>query len=152
YTNIQGKSYAGPDITANIPTAARGSAENILLQNTNNLTYKKTFHEAHTLEITGVFETQKFTTTGFNVSVNGLIYPDQSYNNIALSSSSQVSSGANGWSLLSLLGRVNYSYKDKYLVSGSIRRDGSSKFQSSNKYSTFPSAAVAWKISEEPFM
>ncbi len=152
YTNIQSKAFAGPDITANVPSAARGSAENILLQNTNNLTYKKTFHEVHNLEITGVFETQKFTATGFNVGVNGLIYPDQSYNNIALSSSSQVSSGANGWSLLSLLGRVNYAYKNKYLVSGSIRRDGSSKFRGSNKYSTFPSAAVAWKISEEPFM
>lgn len=152
YTNVQSKAFQGPDITGNNPSAGRASGENILLQNTNNLTYKKVFNKVHSLEVTGVFETQKFTGTGFNVNVNGLTYPSQSYNNLSLSRSSLVGSGYSEWSLLSLLGRVNYAYKDKYLVSASLRRDGSSKFQGSNKYSVFPSAAVAWKVSEEPWM
>lgn len=152
YTNDQAKGYAGPAITGNVPSASRNSGENILIQNTNNLTYKKTFNEDHQLEATAVLETQQFKGSGFNVSVNGLTYPDQSYNNIALSKSSQVGSGYSEWSLLSLLGRVNYAYRDKYFVSGSVRRDGSSKFRGKNKFSTFPSAAVGWKLSEEPFL
>ncbi|MBX3255116.1 MAG: TonB-dependent receptor [Chitinophagaceae bacterium] len=152
YTNSQSKAFSGPAITNNYPGASRSSSENILLQNTNNLTYKKLFNNVHNLEVTGVLETQKFTGTGFNVRVNGLIYPDQSYDNLALSTSSQVGSGYGEWSLLSLLGRVNYAYADKYLLSASLRRDGSSKFQGKNKYSVFPSAAIGWKLSEEDFM
>ncbi|MEP6684036.1 MAG: TonB-dependent receptor, partial [Parafilimonas sp.] len=55
------------------------------------------------------------------------------------------------WALLSFMGRVNYDYKDKYLVTATVRRDGSSRFGSNNKYGTFPSASVAWRISKEDF-
>jgi TonB-linked SusC/RagA family outer membrane protein len=50
------------------------------------------------------------------------------------------------------MGRVNYSYADKYLVTATIRRDGSSRFGDGNKFGTFPSASAAWRISEEDFM
>ena len=56
------------------------------------------------------------------------------------------------WSILSQLARVNYNYDGKYFVTASIRRDGSSRFGANNKYGTFPSAAVAWRISDENFM
>jgi TonB-linked SusC/RagA family outer membrane protein len=56
------------------------------------------------------------------------------------------------WSILSELARVNYNYDGKYLVTASIRRDGSSRFGSNNKYGVFPSAAVAWRVSDEQFM
>ncbi|HEV7621966.1 MAG TPA: SusC/RagA family TonB-linked outer membrane protein, partial [Flavisolibacter sp.] len=55
------------------------------------------------------------------------------------------------WSLLSFFGRANYSYKDKYLLTATIRRDGSSRFGTNNKYGTFPSASAAWRISKEDF-
>ena len=48
--------------------------------------------------------------------------------------------------------RLNYGYKGKYLLTATIRRDGSSKFTENNRWGTFPSAAAAWRISEEPFM
>ena len=54
--------------------------------------------------------------------------------------------------LLSYFGRANYNYKDKYLVSATFRADASSKFNSNNRWGYFPSAAVAWRISSEPFM
>lgn len=54
--------------------------------------------------------------------------------------------------LLSLFGRLNYSYKDKYLLTATYRADGSSKFLGNNKWGYFPSAALAWKISEEEFL
>lgn len=56
------------------------------------------------------------------------------------------------WSIVSQLARVNYNYNGKYLVTASIRRDGSSRFGANNKYGVFPSAAVAWRISDENFM
>ena len=54
--------------------------------------------------------------------------------------------------LLSYFGRANYNFKDKYLVSATFRADASSKFNSSNRWGYFPSAAIAWRISSEPFM
>ena len=54
--------------------------------------------------------------------------------------------------LLSFFGRANYNYKDKYLLSATFRADASSKFASNNRWGYFPSAAIAWRISSEPFM
>ncbi|TAN16711.1 MAG: SusC/RagA family TonB-linked outer membrane protein [Chitinophagaceae bacterium] len=62
-----------------------------------------------------------------------------------------VGGDASQWTLLSFMGRVNYSYKDKYLFTATLRRDGSSRFGSDNKWGTFPSASVAWRISKEKF-
>ncbi|WP_020596127.1 SusC/RagA family TonB-linked outer membrane protein [Spirosoma panaciterrae] len=56
------------------------------------------------------------------------------------------------WSLISYLARVNYNYNSKYYVTASIRTDGSSRFGSDNKYGVFPSAALAWRLSDEPFL
>jgi len=56
------------------------------------------------------------------------------------------------WSYLSYLFRANYSYKSKYLFTGTYRIDGSSKFSKENRYAHFPSLAVGWRISEEDFM
>jgi TonB-linked SusC/RagA family outer membrane protein len=56
------------------------------------------------------------------------------------------------WALLSFMGRINYAFQDKYLVTATLRRDGSSRFGPDNKYGTFPSASVAWRISRESFM
>lgn len=55
-------------------------------------------------------------------------------------------------SLMSVFGRVNYTYRNRYLFTASLRADGSSKFRKGNKFSYFPSAAFAWRISEENFM
>lgn len=55
-------------------------------------------------------------------------------------------------SLVSFFGRVNYSYADKYLLTATVRRDGSSRFGPLNKWATFPSVALAWKLKNEPFL
>ena len=54
--------------------------------------------------------------------------------------------------LLSFFGRLNYAYKDRYLLTGTFRADGSSKFLGDNQWGYFPSAAVAWKLKEEDFL
>jgi TonB-linked SusC/RagA family outer membrane protein len=61
-------------------------------------------------------------------------------------------SGSNRWSLLSYLGRINYSYNDRYLFTASFRADGSSRFGKNNRWGYFPSAAIAWRASEEEFI
>ena len=53
------------------------------------------------------------------------------------------------WSLMSLMARVNYSYDDRYLITATIRRDGSSRFGRNNRWGTFPSVSVAWRPSKE---
>ncbi|HKK45023.1 MAG TPA: TonB-dependent receptor [Balneolaceae bacterium] len=64
----------------------------------------------------------------------------------------QTSTGTkNSHTLRSFLGRINYSYKDRYLVHGTLRRDGSSRFAPSNRYATFPSVSIGWRVSNEPF-
>ncbi|MEO7801948.1 MAG: TonB-dependent receptor [Ginsengibacter sp.] len=57
----------------------------------------------------------------------------------------------NLWNNIGILGRVNYTYNDKYLTSLTFRRDGSSLFSKSNRWGNFPSASVAWRISKEDF-
>ena len=56
------------------------------------------------------------------------------------------------WSMLSVLGRINYNYKGRYLFSASIRRDGSSRFGSNNKWGNFPAFSAGWLVSDEKFM
>ncbi|MCK8492676.1 TonB-dependent receptor [Spirosoma sp. RP8] len=67
----------------------------------------------------------------------------------------QVSSGSSDiqeWSLLSYLGRVQYDYNGKYLLSGAVRADGSSRFGRDNRWGYFPSVSAGWNISQEPFL
>src|SRR5690606_37419471 len=64
---------------------------------------------------------------------------------------SEFSTNASEWTLLSYIGRMNYSFRGKYLLTTTLRRDGSSRFGSNNRWGYFPSASAAWRISEEDF-
>ena len=57
-----------------------------------------------------------------------------------------------GWSLMSYFGRLNYNFKERYLLEGNIRFDGSSRFAKGNRWGIFPSVSAAWRVTEEPFM
>ena len=63
-----------------------------------------------------------------------------------------VSSDADMSRLISFFGRLNYSLKERYILSATVRRDGSSKFGAENQWGTFPSVSAAWRLSDEPFM
>ncbi|OKZ27103.1 MAG: SusC/RagA family protein [Bacteroides finegoldii] len=80
-----------------------------------------------------------------------ILTPDYMYPSAGVGQS-QASGGAGGFSLVSYFGKLNYSYADKYLLSFTLRRDGSSRFGSNNKYATFPSVSLGWRISQEAFM
>lgn len=151
YVNQQDYVFNGNVVSNNNPSANRVSTEQITLQSTTSLNYQRTFGD-HNLDAVAVFETQKFTDNNFSATGNTLKFPALGYYNLSLANSYTVGSGYTKWSLLSILGRVNYSFKDKYLVSAAVRRDGSSKFSEDNRFSTFPSLALGYVLSKEDFL
>lgn len=151
YLDAQNKNFNGKRLSNNNPNATRYSADQVTLQNTNALNYNRTFGN-HSITAVAVLETQQFTDKNFTATANGLRFPQLGYDNIGGNSAATVNSGFSKWTLLSLLGRVNYAFKDKYLVTAAIRRDGSSKFSEDNRNSVFPSVALGWRLSEEEFI
>lgn len=120
--------------------------------NENTLTYDKRFDNDHYLNAVVGFTTQEFK----NEFVNNVAFgtSDQlGYHRLGIASDPQTpGNGESQWNMVSYLGRAQYSIQDKYLFTVTGRLDGSSKFAENNKYSFFPSGAVAWRISDEPFM
>lgn len=94
-------------------------------------------------------------TTRFHQSVASDMLSHVTTTNLQQSGNSETLNAESGKfknTLQSSLARLNYSFKDKYLLTASVRRDGTSKFSDKYKYATFPSASVGWKLSSEPFM
>lgn len=121
-----------------------------------SLTYKKTFG-IHSFNVLALYEWQNQTYQGNYAQVRGFINDKTTYNALQLGDLSKVrpgdiSSYKNDRTLVSYLGRLNYSLLDRYLLTASIRRDGSSVFGANNKWGNFPSASVAWQINKESFM
>lgn len=116
-----------------------------------NATYTNTFKNDHKLEVLLGFSTQKYCKESNSVSGSHFSSDDIPY----LNNATNITSGTSNiteYALLSLLGRVNYNYKNKYLISAALRYDGSSRFGSNNRYGYFPSISGGWVVSEEPFM
>jgi iron complex outermembrane receptor protein len=121
-----------------------------------SLNYKKTFGN-HNINAIAVYEWQRQTYNGNYTQMKGFVNDITTYNALQLGDFAKINSGdissyKNDRTLVSFLGRVNYSYLNRYLLTASIRRDGSSVFGVDNKWGNFPSASVAWVLSEEPFM
>jgi TonB-dependent starch-binding outer membrane protein SusC len=131
--------------------SAQSSTENYTVQNSNVLTFHKTFGK-HNITATALQEASANRYYTFSASGSGLASLLNGYYNLGLNTSQSISSGYSNWSLLSYMGRVAYNYNDKYLLTATIRRDGSSKFQGNNKWSNFPSFSFGWKLSNEKFI
>lgn len=134
------------------PSASKDNSQSLTVQTTTQLTYDKTFLKFHHINVVAAIETQRYNWESLSGSAANLKFPELKYNNLAQAGSTSVNSDYSMWSLLSFLGRINYSLMDKYLLSFSMRRDGSSKFASGNKYSTFPAGAIAWNAGNEDFI
>lgn len=119
---------------------------NWLVENTLDYTKKINHHKFDAL-IGFTSQRSRYEST----FVNATNYPDDKIQAVSAASQVAVTNDVQEWSLLSYLARVNYSYKDKYLVSGAIRRDGSSRFGPQNRWGNFPSLSVGWVVSEEDF-
>ncbi|MFC6095331.1 TonB-dependent receptor [Flavobacterium qiangtangense] len=121
-----------------------------------SLNYKKEFG-IHSINGLALYEWQNQAYQGNFAQARGFINDIATYNALQLGDISSVlpgdiSSYKNDRTLVSFLGRVNYTLLDRYLFTASLRRDGSSVFGENNKWGNFPSASVGWQIEQEPFM
>ncbi|BFP40137.1 TonB-dependent receptor [Flavobacteriaceae bacterium GF1] len=114
------------------------------------LSYSKTFNENHKLDLLAGFTQQESTFSAQSSQTGGFLNNEL----IALNAGTTVL-GANGsltdWSLISQFGRASYNYKNRYFLTASVRRDGSSRFGPGNRYGIFPSASAGWLVSDEDF-
>lgn len=117
----------------------------------NTLTFDKTIANNHNVELMGGYSVQEYEVE--NSEFSGNQFPDDMVP--WLSAAANITGWSNtqsGWSLISMYSRLNYNYKKKYLLTASIRRDGSSRFGSDNRWGDFPSVSAGWIVSEENFM
>lgn len=129
---------------------SEGSNRSITLLWDNTLTYDKTIGDHYINAVIGTSaqenqfnyisaSVQKFPSESTQQIDNGILQPVQHGNSA-------------DWAIMSYLGRVNYNYASKYYLTATLRRDGSSRFGADNRWGWFPSAALAWRISNENFM
>jgi TonB-linked SusC/RagA family outer membrane protein len=141
--------YLGRQNGRELQKANRNSAN---LLNENILTYNKQVAAGHNLDVTLGYTYQKELNRFEANATRGLPSDDISAVNMQNGSRPLVpSSGRVEWELMSMLGRINYNMKDRYLMTVTLRRDGSSKFGPNNKWATFPSAAIGWRVVNEEF-
>ncbi|MCX8534050.1 SusC/RagA family TonB-linked outer membrane protein [Chryseobacterium luquanense] len=128
-----------------------GNSESYRYQITNTLTYNKTFAEKHKVNVLAGYEIVYSESESNSMRLTKFPFPNFGLDDIGNAFVQEKSTGRSSNSLLSYFGRVNYTYDDRYLLTGTIRRDGSSKFGPSNKWGVFPSVAAAWRVSQEGF-
>ncbi|HSU27735.1 MAG TPA: SusC/RagA family TonB-linked outer membrane protein, partial [Chitinophagaceae bacterium] len=161
YRNDQGAGYNGPLTWTNTATtfaqanANVNNAEAYTWTIENILTYDLVVQQKHRFNFTGLFSSQKDHNT--ISSFNGLGFPaDYVQNsNLTLANSVTAVPGQNTFSergLVSYMGRLNYAYDNRYLLTATIRRDGASVLSPGNQYFTYPAINVGWNVSNEAFM
>lgn len=158
YNNRENMQYIPNNIKAGIREgrgkAYRGVSRNDNLMGNITLNYMKSWGD-HRLDALGVAELQKYAYRGFGANVRGFDTNFFGYDNLsagALVKYGDPYSNKNEYLLNSYLARLNYMYANKYIATFNVRADGSSKLGENNKWGFFPSASVAWVISEEGFM
>jgi iron complex outermembrane receptor protein len=140
--------------TGGLSIATKSEKNKLVLTGDIHGNYRKTFNK-HTVDVTGVYEYNKFVNDGFSVTAEGFLVPELTTNNLGTAttvSTSGISSFKNEVRLISFLGRVVYNYDDRYVFTANFRRDGSSKFGPNNRWGNFPSFAIAWRASNEAFL
>jgi TonB-linked SusC/RagA family outer membrane protein len=118
----------------------------------NQIMLRKTFNEVHSFNLDGLYSMQYDRSEFGYILAEDLPYNSLFYNLGSADLYREVASGFNQVSLISYMARMNYSFKDKYLLTLTTRWDGSSKLAEGYKWATFPSASLGWRVSEEGFM
>ncbi|HEY4966229.1 MAG TPA: SusC/RagA family TonB-linked outer membrane protein, partial [Puia sp.] len=163
HTSFGGESYAGYSHNFTYPTYENqeNTTSNSYSESsnygsswtwTNTLTFHKIFNDIHNFQIMGGTEAYEFNGESVGGTTYGYLSFNPNYTTLSSGAGTQTNfSGRTAESLQSLFARLDYSYQDKYLLSATIRRDGSSKFKT-YQYGVFPSVSVGWRISQESFM
>ena len=121
----------------------------------NIVSYNRSFGE-HRLDFTGLFSRQSHDFERTVTGASGFVTDDLLWYNPNAGETPILPSRngfpKNEWDLVSYMARLNYNFRAKYYLTATIRRDGYSGFAANRKYGDFPSAALAWRVSEEAFM
>lgn len=118
----------------------------------NLLTYNKTIKK-HSLNLTALYSVQRQREDSSSASVRGIPVEWQEYYNLGQAANvTAIGSQLGTWTILSYMGRLNYGYDDRYLLTLTLRADGSSRFAPGHKWGYFPSVAVGWNVTSEDFM
>jgi TonB-linked SusC/RagA family outer membrane protein len=123
----------------------------------STLEYSHTFNQDHTFRALGGYSYQYRVAEEFQAENSGFLNDVFQENNLGAGNflqlgKSSLYSGKEDNKLIAFFGRLNYSYKDKYIVQFILRHEGSSRFGANNKYGNFPAASIGWAISRERFM
>lgn len=154
YTNNEFFGMWGSDRAGASQARAINRAENRRTYTWENmLMYNKQIHPNHNLGVTLMQSIQQDTEEKNSIEVRDLPYENQLWYNVGTAQTiDKVGSDYIRWRLASFMGRVNYNFKDKYLLTVSARYDGSSRLAKDHKWVLFPSAALAWRMKEESFL
>jgi len=151
--------WTGPDATSHLTnrpnTASYDTNERFTWVAENLLYFNKKIGTAHDLGITLLQSAQRYRQEGANISANGMIYDIALWYDIASNTNGKPNGYGTSFTenkLLSYMGRVNYAYLNKYLITATGRWDGASVLAPGNKWDFFPSFSAAWKMQEEGFM
>lgn len=120
---------------------------------TNTLIYNLKLRK-HQVDVLGGIETYKFINENFNAYRNDILLetPDYAYLSTATGDNKSLNGGGDSRTLLSYFGKINYAFASRYLLSATLRRDGSSVFGKNHRYGTFPAFSGGWRLSEEKFL
>jgi len=144
---VQGAMFSAPPKPA---TGSYGTSNYMTWLIENTLTYSKTFNEKHNFDALFGYTSQKVNSEDASISASQ--FPDDEVNWFNAATVKTGSGNKSAWSMLSYIGRLNYNYDGKYLLSAAFRRDGCSRFGSNAKWGNFPSVSLGWVVSEENFM
>ena len=148
-TYYNSSTYLGRQYNRQLEKANRNVSS---ILNENILTYNKQIRPGHNLDVTLGYTYQQESNLFTSVATRDLPSDDPLSVSLQNGSKPQIpNSGRLDWSLQSLLGRINYNLNDRYLFTVTFRRDGSSKFGPNNKWATFPSGAIGWRVVNEKF-
>ncbi|WP_208646782.1 TonB-dependent receptor [Pedobacter jejuensis] len=133
----------------NLTSATERNFVNYSWLTENTLNYTRSFGD-HNFDVLVGYTAQKFHSDYSNVDATG--FPNDKIQSLAAATQFIPTYDTQEWSLASLVSRLNYNYKGKYLLSASFRRDGSSRFGPNVKYGNFPAVSAGWNVSDEDFM
>lgn len=118
----------------------------------NTIDYDTILNDVHNIEVLGGAELVSYGDRNISASRSDFFSTDINYRYIGAGNQGiSNAGGGSGWGLFSLFGRADYTYDDKYLLSATVRRDGSSRFGEENRYGIFPAFSGGWRVSSEPF-
>ena len=149
YNDYKWYNFTSTRVNVSGNSMTNGDATVTALQSTNNLTYMGKWGE-HALTATGVWEVSSNEVRKMQMTGTGIAHEQLGYWNIQDAASKNPTNGYSKWTMLSGVARVMYNYADRYMLTGTFRADGSSRF-TNKKWGYFPSIAGAWTVSNEKF-